>query len=107
MHELFYNWILAQEADWCSKGIRIEKIINRIDNPIIPGYPLVCVQHVSPHALGQISLHRVCDGYIADFEAIRILDEKPFMYSQEFSESSNFDLWQKSYVEFLHSGNVT
>jgi hypothetical protein len=103
MHALFYNWILKQESFWKSQGIETEKIINLIENPSNPDYPFVCVQHVSPHVLGQISLHRVCDGYILDFEAVRVADEVPLMYHLEFSDSPDFDLWQIRYVDFFES----
>lgn len=100
---MFYNWILEKEADWFKKKIIIEKIINTIEEPAIPSFPYVCVQHKSPYALGQIDLHRVHDGYIADFEAVRIEDEKFLAYHQEFSQTPNFDVWQERYVDFLCS----
>ena len=101
MHLIFYEWILKNIEYWNGKGIAVEEIINRIDNPEISGFPYVSVYHVCSDAIGEIDLHKVNTEYSLEFQAGRISNDKLCMYYHEFSEAPNFDLWQEKYVRFL------
>jgi hypothetical protein len=103
LHKIFLNWILSQSEYWRNKGIFIEEIIDKIDNTENPNFPFVSVHHTSEYAMGQISLHKIYEGYIVDFEVYKIETEKPLFYHFEFSTDPLFDLWQERYIEFFCS----
>lgn len=103
MHKVFLDWILSQNEHWKFNGIIIDEIVDKINNPAITGFPFVSVHHTSKYAMGQISLHTVRNGYIVDFEAVKIETEEPCFYHYEFSANPLFDLWQERYVNFLCS----
>lgn len=103
MHNIFLEWILSQKTYWGNKEIVTEEIIDKIDPPAYPGFPFVSVHHTTEYAMGQISLHSIHQGYILDFETLKINSNEKLFYHYEFSENPVFNLWQEKYIEFLCS----